>query len=51
MWKFLTTQIREQIYYSLVYQGLFPEKTERWHKRTRGTGDLLYIDQHTIKES
>ena len=51
MWKILTSQIREEICYSLVSRGLFPEKQKGCHKRTRRTGDLQYIEQHIFKES
>ena len=51
MWKVLTAQIREEIYYSLINSRLFSEKQKRCRKGTRGTGELLYIDQHILKES
>ncbi len=38
MWKILTAQIREEIYYSLKSRGLFPD-------------ELFYIDQHILNES
>ena len=44
MWKMLTTRIREEIYYSLISCGLFPEEQKGFYKVTRGTGDL-YIEQ------
>ena len=47
MWKILTAQI----YDSLISRKLFPEEQKGCHKGTRGMGDLLYIDQHTLKES
>ena len=31
--------------------GLFPEKQKECHKGTRGTGELLYINQHILNES
>ena len=37
-------QIREEIYYSLISCGLFPEKPKGCHKGTRRTGDLLHIN-------
>ena len=49
--KIQTEQIREEIYYSPVNCGLFSEKQKRFHKGTRGISDLLYIDQHILKES
>ena len=51
MWKILTAQICEEIYYSLASHRLFPKEQEGCHKGTRGTGDLLYIDQHIHKQS
>ena len=51
MWKILTRQIREQIYYSLISRGIFSNEQKGYHKRTRGTGELLYIDQHIPNES
>ena len=46
-----TAEIREEIYNSLEYRGLFPEEQKGWHGWTRRTGDLLYINQHILKES
>ena len=37
-----TALIREEIYYSQVNRGLFPEEQIGSYKGTRGTGDLLY---------
>ena len=48
MWKILTVQVREEIYYSLISYGLFPEEQKGCCKGTRG---LLYIDQHILKKS
>ena len=50
MWQILTTQIREEINDLLVRHGLFPEEQKGWHRGAR-TGDLLYTDQHILKES
>ena len=47
MWKILTAQIWEKIYYSLTSRGLFPDE----QKGSRGTAELLYIDQHILNES
>ena len=44
IWKILTTHIREKIFYSLIHCGIFPKEQKRYRKRTRGTGELLYID-------
>ena len=45
-WKILTAQ-----YYSLVSFERFREEKKGCHWRIRGTGDLLYNDQHIHKES
>ena len=51
IWKIPTAQIRQEIYYSLISRALFPDEQKRYRKSTRGTGELLYIDQHILKES
>ena len=51
MWKILTAQIREEIYNSLTSHGLFPEVQKGCRKGSRGTAELLYIDQHILNES
>ena len=51
MWKILTAQIREEIYYSLTSRGLFPGELKGCCKGSRGTTGLLYIDQHILNES
>ena len=43
MWK--------EISYSLVSRGPFPKEQIRYCKGTSETGDLLYIDQHILKQS
>ena len=50
-WKILTAQIREEIYDSLTIRGLFPEEQKGCCKGSRGTAELLYIDQHILNES
>ena len=50
-WKILTAQIREEIYYSLTSCRLFPKEQKGWRKGSRGTEELLYIDQHILNES
>ena len=42
--------IREEIYYSLLCRGVFPEEQKWYHRRTTGTGDLLYIYQHILND-
>ena len=51
MWKILTAQIREKIYYSLTSRGLFPDEQKGRRKGSRGTTELLYIDQHILNKS
>ena len=51
LWKILTTQIREEIYYSLTSHSLFPDEQKGCCKGSRGTAELLYIDQHILNES
>ena len=49
MWKILA-QIIEEIYYSLTSCWLFPEEQKGYRKVSRGTGELLCIDQHILNE-
>ena len=51
MWKILTAQIREEIYYSLTSRGLFPEEQKEYRNGSRRTAALLYIDQNILNES
>ena len=51
MWKILTAQIREEIYYSLTSRRLFPKEQKGCYKWSRDTGELLYTDQHNLNES
>ena len=51
MWKILTAQIMEKICYSLTSRGLFPDEQKGCCKGSRGTAELLYIDQHILSES
>ena len=50
-WKILTAQIWEKIYNSMISCRIFLEEQKGCHKRTRSTGELLYIDQHILNES
>ena len=50
MWKILTAQIREEIYFSLTSRGSFPEEEKGCHKGSRGTGEQLNIDQHILNK-
>ena len=40
-----------KIYYSLTSHRVFPDEQKGWHKGSRGTAELLYIDQHILNES
>ena len=40
-----------KIYYLLTSRGLFPDEQKRCSKGTRGTAELLYIDQRILNES
>ena len=51
MWKILTAQIREKIYYSLTSCGLFPDEQEGSCKGSKTTAELPYIDQHILNET
>ena len=51
MWKILTAQIRKGIYNSLTRRRLFPKEQKGRRKGSRGTGELLHIDQHILNES
>ena len=42
---------REEIYYSIASCVLFPEEQKGCRKGSRGTIELLYIDQHILNES
>ena len=48
--KILTAQIREEIYYSLTSRRLFPNEQKGCCKGSRGTAELLYIDQYKWKQ-
>ena len=45
-----TTHIREEIYESLISRGLFPEEKKEFLKRPREMVELLFIDQHILKD-
>ena len=47
----ITAQIRKEIYYSLTSHGLFPDEQKGCCKGSRGTAELLYIDQYILDES
>ena len=50
MWKILTAQIRDEIYFSLTNRELFPEEQKGYRKGSKDTAELLYIDQHIVNE-
>ena len=39
------------MYCSQISRKLYPEEQKGYHKRTRGTGALLCIDQYILKKS
>ena len=45
-----TNGIREEIYDSVTSHGLFLKEHTGCSQGSRGTGELLYIDQHTLNE-
>ena len=47
----LTVQIREQIYYSQISRGLFPDEQKGCCKGSWGTAELLYIGEYILNES
>ena len=49
--KILTVQIREEIYYWLTSRGLFPDEHKGCRKGSRGSAELLYIEQHILNKS
>ena len=51
MWKILTAQIREKIYYSLKSHRLFPEELKGCRKGSRGTSELLLRHQLILNGS
>ena len=46
MWKILTAQISEEIYYSLTSRGLFPDEKKGCRRGSRGTAELLHRSKH-----
>ena len=44
-----TVQIREEICYSLESRKLFTEEQKGSFKRSRGTIELIFVDQHILK--
>ena len=51
MWKILTAQIREEIFYSLTSRKLFLDEQKGCRKGSRDKAELLYINQHILNES
>ena len=51
LWKILTAQVREEVYYSLTSREFFTEEQKNCRKGSRGITELLYIDQHILNES
>ena len=42
---------REETHFPLTSRGLFPEDQKGCRKWSRGTAELLYVDQHILNES
>ena len=51
MGKILTTQIREDFYFSLISYGLFPKEQKDITREKEEQGILLCINKHILKES
>ena len=49
-WKLLPGVIADQIYAHLDQEKLLPEEQKGCRKGSRGTNDLIYIDEAVIKE-
>ena len=49
--RIMTEKIREEIYYSLICQELFPKEQKECRCRIKGTKQLQYIDQNILKEA
>ena len=49
-WKLLTGIFSEEIYRYLEGQELLPEEQKGCRRKSKGTGDLLYIDKMILKE-
>ena len=50
MWKLLTGMIAEDMYIHLEGRGILPEEQKGCKKGSRGTNDLIYIDQQILRE-
>ena len=50
MRKIVTAQIREEIYYLLIYCGWFQEEQKGYFNWNRHIGEQLYTDQHIFNE-
>ena len=50
MWKISAAQIRKEIYNSRTSCGLFPEEEKGYQNGSRGSRELLYIDQHILNK-
>ena len=51
IWTILTALIRKEIYCSLTSSGLFAEEQKGCRKGSRGTAELLDIDQYILNKS
>ena len=51
MWKIEIIHSKEEIYYSFEWYGQYPGEQTGCRKETKGTDDVVYIDQHIFKEA
>ena len=49
-WKILTALLTDEIYAFLENNQFLPEEQKRCRRKSRGTGDQLYIDKRLLKE-
>ena len=49
MWKKLTAQVKEELYYSIISRRKFPGEQKGCCKGFRSTAELIYIEQHVLK--
>ena len=51
IWRIVTALIKEEIYNSLVWRGLFSEEKPECSQGSKGTDSQLHINQHILKET
>ena len=50
MWKLLTSILADEIYDYLEKKMLLPEEQKGCRRKSKGTGDLLFIDKMMLRE-